>query len=44
VSGTERLVVLVGVAAIALVNWWFFVAERRVERPAAPSRDTSDRP
>jgi hypothetical protein len=32
---TEWLVIAVGVAAIALVNWWFFLAEP----PAGRTRD-----
>lgn len=34
-SGIEVAVVIGGVAAIAWVNWYFFLAARRTRRPAS---------
>ena len=36
-SGTEWLVVAGGVAAIAWVNWYFFLAQRAAPPAAAPA-------
>ena len=37
-SGIDWLVIVAGVAAIAWVNWYFFVAGRSGERPTPPGR------
>jgi hypothetical protein len=34
-SGTDVLVIVAGIAAIAWVNWYFFVAGRRSEGASA---------
>lgn len=34
-SGIEVTVVIGGLAAIAWVNWYFFLAARRTRRPAS---------
>ncbi len=42
-SSTEWLVVLGGVAAIALVNWYFFVAGRSVLRGGRPDGEKQEK-
>jgi hypothetical protein len=45
-SGTDWLVVVAGLAAIAWVNWYFFVASRPtvVRRPESATTPTSASP
>jgi hypothetical protein len=39
-SGIEWLVVLLGIGAVILVNWYFFFAERSGNRTGGARRDS----